>query len=80
MTIRTDVPLTFDLEALRYRGASRERCYELFTRLAFRTLVNEYAPTRGLSRRSDYALVTTSRRARRAGRTSCARPGSSRSA
>jgi DNA polymerase-1 len=58
VTIRTDVPLTFDLEALRYRGASRARCYELFSRLAFRTLVNDYAPTAD-SVQTDYALVTT---------------------
>ena len=45
VTIRTDVPLALDLDALRYRGESRARCYELFTRLAFRSLVNEYAPT-----------------------------------
>src|SRR5262245_17582188 len=45
VTIRTDVPLDVDFEALRYRGASRERCYELFSKLAFRTLVNDYAPT-----------------------------------
>ena len=45
MTIRTDVPVDVDFDALRYRGASRERCYELFSRLAFRTLVNDYAPT-----------------------------------
>src|SRR5688500_13715764 len=44
VTIRTDVPLEIDFPSLRYRGASRERCYELFTRLAFRTLVNDYAP------------------------------------
>ena len=58
VTIHTDTPLDFDLESLRYRGASREHCYELFTRLAFRTLVNEYAPTAD-SVRTDYALVTT---------------------
>jgi DNA polymerase I len=58
VTIRTDVPIDFDLESLRYRGASRERCFELFTRLAFRTLVNEYAPTAD-SVQTDYALVTT---------------------
>ena len=29
--IRTDVPVEFDAESLRYRGASRERCFELFT-------------------------------------------------
>jgi DNA polymerase-1 len=58
VTIRCDVPLQVDLESLRYRGASRERCYELFSRLAFRSLVNEYAPTAD-SVQKDYALVTT---------------------
>ena len=58
VTIRTDVPLDLDFESLRYRGASRERCYELFTRLAFRTLVNDYAPTAD-SIEKDYALVAT---------------------
>jgi DNA polymerase-1 len=58
VTISTDVPLEFDLESLRYRGASRARCYELFSRLAFRTLVNDYAPTAD-SVQTDYALVTT---------------------
>jgi DNA polymerase I len=43
--IRTDVPVPFEPEALRYRGASRERAFELFTRLGFRSLVLEYAPT-----------------------------------
>jgi DNA polymerase-1 len=57
VTIRTDVPLDVDFEALRYRGASRERCYELFTRLAFRTLVNDYAPTADTIEK-DYSLVT----------------------
>jgi DNA polymerase-1 len=58
VTIRTDVPLDLDFEALRYRGASRERCFELFSRLAFRTLVNDYAPTVDTIQK-DYALVTT---------------------
>ncbi len=58
VTIRTDVPVEVDFDALRYRGASRERCYELFSRLAFRTLVNEYAPTAD-SVEKDYALVRT---------------------
>ncbi len=56
VTIRTDVPIDIELEALRYRGASRERCYELFSRLAFRTLVSEYAPTAD-SVQNDYSLV-----------------------
>jgi DNA polymerase-1 len=58
VTIRRDVPLAVDLEALRYRGASRARCYELFSKLAFRSLVNEYAPTAD-SIVKDYALVRT---------------------
>jgi DNA polymerase-1 len=43
--IRTDVPVPFEAEALRYRGASFDACFELFTRLGFRSLVLEYAPT-----------------------------------
>jgi DNA polymerase-1 len=58
VTIHTDAPLEFDLESLRYRGPSRAHCFELFTRLAFRTLVNEYAPTAD-SVQTDYALVTS---------------------
>ncbi len=56
VTIRCDVPLEIDFEALRYRGASTERCYELFSRLAFRTLMNEYAPTAETVVK-DYSLV-----------------------
>ncbi|MBI3049938.1 MAG: DNA polymerase I [Acidobacteria bacterium] len=58
VTIRCDVPLDIDIESLRYRGAARERCYELFSRLAFRSLVNEYAPTADTIQK-DYALVTS---------------------
>jgi DNA polymerase I len=58
VTIKTDVPVEVEFEALKYRGASRERCYELFSKLAFRTLVNEYAPTAD-SIKKDYALVRT---------------------
>src|SRR5262245_45436777 len=43
--IRVDVPVEFDPAAVRYRGASRERCFQIFNELAFRTLVAEYAPT-----------------------------------
>jgi DNA polymerase I len=45
--IRTDVPVDFDANAVRYRGATRERCFEIFNELGFRTLVAEYAPTAG---------------------------------
>ena len=58
VTIRRDAPIEVDFESLRYRGASRERCYELFSRLAFRTLVNEYAPTADTIQQ-DYSLVLT---------------------
>ncbi len=56
--IRTDVPVTFDAEALRYRGPSRERCYALFSSLGFRSLMQEYAPTAESSPR-DYAIAAT---------------------
>ena len=58
VTIRTDVPVEVDFEALRYRGASRERCYELFSKLAFRSLMNEYAPSADTTEK-DYRLVTS---------------------
>jgi DNA polymerase-1 len=54
--IRTDVPVPFEPDALRYRGASRERCFELFSRLGFRSLVLEYAPTAETIGK-DYATV-----------------------
>src|SRR4029079_4346608 len=56
--IAVDCPVEFDPESMRYRGASRERCYELFTRLGFRTLVMEFAPTAETVAR-DYAVVDT---------------------
>jgi len=56
--IRTDVPVAFDPDALRYRGPSRERCYALFSSLGFRTLAPEFAPTAATAPR-DYALVTS---------------------
>ena len=58
VTLRTDVPVDVDFESLRYRGASRERCYELFSRLAFRSLMNEYAPTADTIQK-DYTLITS---------------------
>jgi DNA polymerase I len=56
VTIHTDVPVTFDPDALAFRGASRERCYALFGKLGFRTLVTEFAPT-SASVEKDYAIV-----------------------
>src|SRR5713226_7537353 len=43
--IRTDVPVEFNPDALRYRGASRERSFQIFTELGFRAFAHEYAPT-----------------------------------
>jgi DNA polymerase-1 len=43
--IRTNVPVEFEAEAVRYRGASRERCFKIFNELGFRAFVAEYAPT-----------------------------------
>ena len=57
VTIRTDVPIEVDFESLRYRGAIRERAYELFSRLDFRNILSDYAPTADTIQK-DYALVT----------------------
>jgi DNA polymerase-1 len=54
--IRMDVPVTFDADALRYRGPSRERCFTLFSTLGFRTLVAEFAPSAQAAGR-EYATI-----------------------
>jgi DNA polymerase-1 len=56
--IRIDVPIDFDSAALTYRGATRERCFQIFNDLAFHTLVAEYAPTAGTIEKT-YRLVNT---------------------
>src|SRR6476646_12152882 len=56
--IRVDVPVVFDPDGLRYRGASRERAFAHFTRMGFRSLVMEYAPTADTVGK-DYAVVDT---------------------
>ena len=56
MTIRTDVDVPFEIERFRFRGADRERCYALFSKMEFRTLVPEFAPTAS-SVDKDYALM-----------------------
>jgi DNA polymerase-1 len=56
VTIHTDVDVPFEAEHFRFKGASRERCYALFSALGFRTLVTEYAPT-AESVVKDYRLV-----------------------
>ena len=57
LRIHTDVPVVFDIDTLHYRGPSRERCFELFNELGFRSLVMEYAPTADTVHR-DYQLIT----------------------
>ncbi len=56
--IRTDVPVDFEPETLRYRGATRERCFHIFNELAFRTIVAEYAPTASTVSKT-YRIVNT---------------------
>jgi DNA polymerase I len=55
--IHTDVPVAFNPEQLRYRGASRERCFQIFNELGFRAFVGEYAPTADTIAKR-YRLVT----------------------
>ena len=56
--IHVNVPVPFEPDALRYRGATPERCFQIFNELGFRTLVNEYAPTAASVTR-DYRIVNT---------------------
>jgi len=59
VTIRRDVPLDVDFESLRYRGPQRQKAYDLFSKLAFRLILTDYAPT-AEDIQKDYALVSTS--------------------
>ena len=56
--IHTDCPVDFTPDALVYRGFDRERCFALFTKLGFRSLVMEFAPTAQTVDR-DYAIIHT---------------------
>ena len=56
--IRTDVPVEFDADAMRYRAGSRERSFEIFNELGFRALAKEYAPTAATIAKT-YRLVNT---------------------
>jgi DNA polymerase-1 len=58
LRIRTDVPVEFTIDSARYQGASRERAFELFSTLGFRSLVTEYAPTASTTAR-EYRLVSS---------------------
>jgi len=54
--IRTDVPVEFDAEAVRFRGGSRERSFQIFNELGFRAFAKEYAPTASTIEKS-YRIV-----------------------
>jgi DNA polymerase-1 len=58
VTIHQDVPLDVDFESLRYRGPQRQKAYDLFSKLAFRLILTDYAPTTD-DIQKDYALVST---------------------
>src|SRR5438876_6493926 len=57
-TIHTSVPVNFNPDALRFGGAARERCFQIFNELGFNTLVKEFAPTAG-SVAKTYRVVNT---------------------
>ncbi len=59
LQIRTDVPLPdVDMTCFDYRGPDRQRCFELFSTLGFRSLVTEYAPT-AETINADYRVIAT---------------------
>ncbi len=57
LVIHTEVPVPFDIDAMRFRGPTRDAAYALFSELAFRSLTMEYAPTADTIEK-DYRLVT----------------------
>jgi DNA polymerase I len=73
-SVRTDVPIAFDLEQFRYRGPVREAAFELFSSLGFRSLLPEFAPSADSVPRdyriigSEDALASLAGELRRAGR------------
>jgi DNA polymerase-1 len=60
LRIKTDVPIEADVHSFAYRGPDRARCYDLFSRLGFRSLVMEHAPT-AANVETAYSLVTSVR-------------------
>src|SRR5437763_2990790 len=61
--IRTDVPVEFNAEELRYRAGSREAAFAIFNELGFRALAKEYAPTADTIAKT-YRIVNTADGAR----------------
>ena len=59
LQIRTDVPLPdVDVSCFNYRGPNRQKCYELFSTLGFRSLVTEFAPTADTVG-AEYSVIAT---------------------
>ncbi|HET7746707.1 MAG TPA: DNA polymerase I [Vicinamibacteria bacterium] len=58
VTLRKDLPVKLELEALRRRPPDKAAAHALFTELEFMALAKEYAPEAGPSR-TDHHLVTT---------------------
>ena len=56
--IRTDVPVEFDAEQMRYRAGSRDAAFAIFNELVFRALAKEYAPTADTIAKN-YRIVNT---------------------
>lgn len=59
LRIRTDVPLSnVDISCFEYKGPDRQKCFEMFSVLGFRSLMTEYAPTADTVD-ADYAVVSS---------------------
>jgi DNA polymerase I len=59
LQIRTDVPLPGIADcSFEYKGLDRQKCFELFSTLGFRSLVTEFAPT-AATVGADYAVVSS---------------------
>ena len=56
--IHTELPIELDLDRLRFAGPTPARCFDLFAKLDFRTLLVDYAPTAETTP-TDYRAVTT---------------------
>lgn len=54
--LHTDVPVQFNPDDCKYAGADNQRCFELFSKFGFRSLVMEYAPT-AQTVTKDYAVI-----------------------
>lgn len=54
--LHTDVPVNFNPDDCKYAGANAARCFELFSKFGFRSLVMEYAPT-AQTVTKDYAAI-----------------------